>query len=69
MRLPTRRLLLLLSPALFSFTLGPIEQRAAEPELFAPGVISTAADELNAAFTPDQRTLFFPRACPRIAWA
>jgi Tol biopolymer transport system component len=55
----TRRLLLLLAPTLFAFTQSP-----AAPELFAPGVISTPDDELNAAFTPDQRTLFFTKITP-----
>lgn len=53
---PTRMLLFLL-------LLAPIQQTA-EPEVFAPGVISTADDELNAAFTPDQRTLFFSKSMP-----
>ena len=30
-------------------------------ELFAPGTISTAGNELNAAFTPDGRTVYFTR--------
>ena len=39
-------------------------QRSTAPELFAPNVISTADDELNAAFTPDQQTLFFTKILP-----
>jgi Tol biopolymer transport system component len=31
------------------------------PELFGRGTISTAENELNAAFTPDGRTLYFTR--------
>jgi len=31
------------------------------PALFAPGFVSTERRELNAAFTPDRRTLFFAR--------
>ena len=46
------------------FSLVMIQQNAA-PELFAPGVISTADDELNAAFTPDQRTVFFTKSSPQ----
>ena len=34
---------------------------ATTPELFAPGTISTSANELNAAFSPDGRTLYFTR--------
>jgi len=30
-------------------------------ELFAPGTISTAGNELNAAFSPDGRTVYFTR--------
>jgi dipeptidyl aminopeptidase/acylaminoacyl peptidase len=32
--------------------------------LLAPGVISTEADEVGAAFTPDGRTLYFTRRSP-----
>ncbi len=32
------------------------------PELFAPGVVSTGANELNAAFTPDGNELYFTRS-------
>jgi WD40-like Beta Propeller Repeat len=35
-----------------------------DPELFAPGIISTPDDELNAAFTPDQNTVYFSRSLP-----
>jgi len=38
--------------------------RSDEPELFAPSVISTADDELNAAFTPDQATIYFSKSVP-----
>ncbi len=31
------------------------------PELFAPGIVSTSALELNAAFTPDGNELYFTR--------
>ncbi|MDT8449186.1 MAG: sialidase family protein [Wenzhouxiangellaceae bacterium] len=31
------------------------------PELFAPGIVSTDAVELNSVFTPDGRTFFFTR--------
>lgn len=33
----------------------------ATPEIFARGAISTSDNELNAAFTPDGRTLYFTR--------
>lgn len=55
---PATGIVLLFS--LFAFTPGPSDQ----PELFAPGVISTADDELNAAFTPDQKTVFFTKNFP-----
>ena len=34
----------------------------AEPRIFAEGVISTADDESNAAFTPDGNTLYFTKS-------
>lgn len=34
---------------------------ANSPQLFAPGIISGAADDLSPAFSPDGRTLFFTR--------
>lgn len=34
---------------------------APAPEVFAPGVISGAANDLSPAFTPDGRTVFFTR--------
>lgn len=37
-----------------------------QPALFAPGVISTGDMELNAAFTPDGRTLFFTKRTPKL---
>ena len=52
------RLLILL------FSLVLIRQNV-EPELFAPGVISTPDDDLNAAFTPDQRTVYFTKSSPQ----
>ena len=35
-----------------------------EPALFGEGVISTAEDDLNAAFTPDGQTIYFTRNFP-----
>jgi Tol biopolymer transport system component len=35
------------------------------PELFAPGVVSTPDYELNAAFTPDGRTLYYTKSTPQ----
>ena len=52
---------ILIVAAIVAFT--AIQQNV-EPELFAPGIISTADDELNAAFTPDQRTVFFTKSTP-----
>src|ERR1051325_8755906 len=37
----------------------------AEPTLFGPGTISTGDMELNAAFTPDGRTLYFTKRSPK----
>jgi Tol biopolymer transport system component len=39
-------------------------QAPAVAELFAPGVVSTSLDELNAVFTPDGRELFFSISSP-----
>jgi WD40-like Beta Propeller Repeat len=36
-----------------------------EPELFAAGSISTGDMELNAAFTPDQQTIYFTKRAPK----
>lgn len=38
-----------------------LAQTSNSPRLFAPGVISGAADDLSPAFTPDGRTVFFTR--------
>ena len=38
----------------------------AQPAMFAPGIISTADMELNAAFTPDGRTLYFTKRTPKL---
>jgi Tol biopolymer transport system component len=35
-----------------------------EPTLFGEGTLSTAEDDLNAAFTPDGRTVYFTRNFP-----
>jgi len=37
----------------------------AQPALFGPGTISTGDMELNAAFTPDGRTLYFTKRTPK----
>jgi Tol biopolymer transport system component len=39
--------------------------QAAQPTLFGPGTISTGDMELNAAFTPDGRTLYFTKRTPK----
>jgi uncharacterized repeat protein (TIGR03803 family) len=46
------------------------QQVMAEPTIFAEGVISTGDMELNAAFTPDGKTLYFTKRTPKIQfWA
>lgn len=36
-----------------------------QPVLFAKGIVSTPEDDLNAAFSPDGKTVFFTRNFPR----
>jgi Tol biopolymer transport system component len=36
-----------------------------QPTVFGPGIISTGDMELNAAFTPDGRTLYFTKRTPK----
>jgi Tol biopolymer transport system component len=36
-----------------------------QPVLFGNGIVSTAEDDLNAAFSPDGKTVFFTRNFPR----
>src|SRR6266496_5245653 len=43
---------------------APAATEGLAPRLFAPGVISTEADEVGAAFAPDGRTLSFTRRSP-----
>jgi Tol biopolymer transport system component len=46
------------------------QQAMAEPAIFAEGVISTGDMELNAAFTPDGKTLYFTKRTPKFQfWA
>ena len=64
-------------PALASFRFSTAERLVAEqttdrsdksktePSLFVEGIISTAEMELNAAFTPDGKTLYFTKRTPR----
>jgi Tol biopolymer transport system component len=51
--------------------LAPDSQEVmAEPKIFAEGVISTGDMELNAAFTPDGKTLYFTKRTPKLQfWA
>ena len=42
--------------------LKPIFCQTAQPELFAPGIVSTEFMETSAAFTPDGKTVYFTRA-------
>lgn len=44
--------------------LATVALSAQEPVVFAPGVVSTAAHETSAVFTPDGRTVYFSRADP-----
>ena len=48
------------SPALL-FLLSTTAYAQGQVELFAPGAISTRENELNAAFSPDGRTVYFTR--------
>jgi Tol biopolymer transport system component len=41
------------------------DKPTAEPILFAEGIISTGDMELNAAFTPDGKTIYFTKRTPR----
>lgn len=36
-----------------------------KPQMFAPGVVSTSDDELNAAFSPDGKSLYFSKRAVR----
>jgi Tol biopolymer transport system component len=47
------------------FLLGCAALAQTQPELFAPGVISTPDYELDASFTPDGRTLYFTKSTPQ----
>lgn len=42
-----------------------LTESGAPPEMFAPGVVSTGDMELNAAFTPDGKTVFFTKRTPK----
>src|SRR4051812_48122848 len=48
-------------PTTFSYTAS---QPLGEPIIFGEGIISTAEDELNAAFTPDGKSLYFSKNAP-----
>lgn len=43
---------------------GRDARQAPEPELFLPGIVSTGLDELNAAFSPDGRELYYSLNAP-----
>lgn len=47
--------------AAIPFLLATTLHAQVQAELFAPGAISTRENELNAAFSPDGRTLYFTR--------
>lgn len=44
---------------------GQESDQRVQPTLFGPGTISTGDMELNAAFTPDGRTLYFTKRTPK----
>ncbi len=43
-------------------TVAPLAQAPTEPALFAPGVVSTEAEEWSITFTPDGQTAYFARS-------
>jgi hypothetical protein len=43
----------------------PSQDQPSQPEVFGAGIISTGDMELNAAFTPDGKTLYFTKRTPR----
>ncbi len=58
--------LLVLLPMLVGGPASPSQNRPGpEPSVFGRGVISTGDMELNAAFTPDGRTLYFTKRTPK----
>ena len=60
-RLMHRRRLAWLGIAVLGLSSSVVRAQSARPELFAPGEISTRENELNAAFSPDGRTVYFTR--------
>lgn len=58
---PMKHLLLAL---VLACATGFLAAEAVRPALFAEGVISTTDFELNAAFLPDGKTVFFTKAAP-----
>jgi Tol biopolymer transport system component len=56
-----RILLILPAAALLGTSLVVAQTSRIHPEIFAAGSISTRENELNAAFTPDGRTVYFTR--------
>jgi Tol biopolymer transport system component len=56
----------LLLMSIFSANACP-QSDLAKPRMFAPGIISTPDDELNAAFTPDGKSLYFSKDAERKA--
>src|SRR5215217_4416785 len=49
--------------AVFSFA-QQSNQALSEPQVFGPGVLSTGDYDLNSAFTPDGKTIYFTKASP-----
>ncbi|WP_242920224.1 hypothetical protein [Pontibacter liquoris] len=61
-------LLLAVFPLAAAAQNGPaLSAPAAQPTIFAPGIVSAGGHEFNATFTPDGNTLYFSRAT--INWA
>ena len=49
-------------------TISSQPEKAPQPALFAPGIISTGGFESHPAFTPDGRTLYFVKSTPNFSF-
>jgi len=58
--------LISITVALRASELSQDSDRQMQPTMFGAGVISTGDMELNAAFAPDGRTLYFTKRSPSI---
>lgn len=54
-------ILLALPFAVFSQTDASLIDSAAQPQVFAPGIVSSSYDEWATSFTPDGKTVYFSR--------